>query len=39
MEIIRDSINHNEVYTEMDCGCDYCECSCDTDTFLPEDAE
>lgn len=23
----------------MNCGCDYCECSCDTDTVLPEDSK
>lgn len=24
---------------DMNCGCDYCECSCDTDTLLPEDGK
>ncbi len=38
MEIISFGYEKNEIY-DMDCGCDYCECSCDTDTLLPEDSK
>ena len=37
MEIIRVSIDHNNISLDFSCGCDYCECSCDSDTLLPED--
>lgn len=38
MEIIRHSINHKKITLNNNCGCDYCECSCDSDTVLPEDS-
>lgn len=38
MEVIRDRIDHSKITLNSNCGCDYCECSCDTDTLLPEDA-
>ena len=37
MEIIQ-SIEEIAIHSEI-CGCDYAECSCDTDTLLPEDAD
>lgn len=37
MEIIVYGYENNELL-DMNCGCDYCECSCDTDTLLSEDA-
>lgn len=37
MEIIREGIKRERIFEAFDCGCDYCECSCDTDTILPED--
>ena len=38
MEIITNGYENN-VLQNMNCGCDYSECSCDTDTLLPEDAD
>lgn len=42
MKVIKQSIR-KEIQTvegyDMTCGCDYCECSCDTDTLLPEDKD
>ena len=37
MEILKENIDHNKLSIELTCGCDYCECSCDSDTLLPED--
>lgn len=40
MEIFREGrqieIQDVNVYN-VGCGCEYCECSCDSDTFLPEE--
>ena len=39
MQIIREeSKKEIERVVFQSCGCDYCECSCDSDTLLPEDA-
>jgi hypothetical protein len=37
MEIIKEGTNRQQASGDFSCGCDYCECSCDTDTLLPED--
>lgn len=41
MKVIINAVQDNLLIAKLNfsCGCDYCECSCDSDTLLPEDSD